>query len=76
MKTTGSAASVLEGVRLGTRPDEEIAAELGLEPRTVASERSRRGIPKFRPVQRLRGESALDTKKKQRARDRANGKRR
>lgn len=40
--------SKLEGVRLGHRPDEDIAREVGVTPGAVAAERSRRGIPKFR----------------------------
>lgn len=61
--------SKLDGVRLGHRPDEDIAAELGITADAVRAERSRRGIPKFRAKPGpLRGErTALTVAEKREA---------
>ena len=52
----GRRESKLEGVRLGHKPDSEIAKEHGLSPETVRHERVKRGIPAFKVHKKLRGE--------------------
>ena len=59
--------SKLEGVRLGHRPDADIAAEVGVTPGAVTAERSRRGIAKYRPTRGpLRGERLAMTAEEKR----------